>query len=398
MSLLPVDEAIARVIGGVERLPAENAPLAEATGRVLAEPLAATRDQPPFPAAAMDGYAVRAADALVGARLKLIGMSAAGYRFSGAVGPGEAVRIFTGAPVPDAADAILVQENAEAAGDAILVREAPLVGRHIRARSFDFAGGDVLIDAGRKLGARDIMIAASMGHAFVPVVRRPKVAILATGDELVAPSQTPGPDQIFASNALGLAALIAAAGGTALDLGIAPDRREAIGDAIDAAPHGTDILVTIGGASVGEHDLVRQTLTARGMALDFWRIAMRPGKPLMFGRLGAMRVLGLPGNPVSSFVCAILFLTPLIAALLGQAYRDPSEPAVAGTDLPANDARQDYLRAALIDRPGALPVATPFPFQDSSNFSALAKSDCLLIRAPNAPAAPAGASCRIIRI
>ena len=386
-ALLPVDEAIAKIVAGVA-------------------PLAARRTQPPFAASAMDGYAVRAADAATApARLKLVGVSAAGHGFAGRIGPGEAVGISTGAPVPDGADAILIRENAETPDAATVVAREPVVaGRHIRPAGLDFSEGTVLLAAGRSLAMREVALAAAMGYGAVPVRRRPQVAILATGDELVPPGTLPGPDQIVASNTVGIAAYVGSVGGAAHDLGIVTDDTAAIAGAIDTAVAlPADILVTIGGASVGEHDLVQGALAGRGMDLGFWRIAMRPGKPLMFGTIarpgeaGDMRVLGLPGNPVSSLVCTILFLRPLVDAMLGRPPSDPSEPAVLGADVAANDSRQDYLRATL-KAAEALPVATPLLRQDSAMLSTLAAADCLLIRPPNAPAAAAGAPCRIVRL
>jgi molybdopterin molybdotransferase len=400
MGLLPVDEAIARIVTGVEPLPAESVPLADALGRVLAAPLAATRTQPPFPASAMDGYAVRAADvSTVPTTLKLLGMSAAGHGFRGAVGSGETVRIFTGAPVPDGADAVLIQENADAAGQAVVAREPLEAGKNIRPAGLDFREGDVLLNGGERLGVRETALAAAMNHGHMPVRRRPRVAIIATGDELVEPGATPGPDQIVASNGLAIAAFTRLNGGEPIDLGIVRDDREAIRAGIRRAIDvPADIIVTLGGASVGEHDLVREALAAEGMALDFWKIAMRPGKPLMFGTLDGVRVLGLPGNPVSSIVCGILFLGPLLAAMLGVEYGDPTEPAVLGADVAANDHRQDYLRAGLEERPGMPPLATARRRQDSSMLSVLAQSGCLIVRPPNAPPAKAGEECRIIRL
>jgi molybdopterin molybdotransferase len=405
MSLLAVDEALRRILADVASLEAEPVPLDAATGRILAEPLVARRAQPPFPASAMDGYAVRAADtAQTGARLTVVGQSAAGRGFPGSVGPGEAVRIFTGAPVPEGADAILIQENAEAPdGETIIAREAVTAARHVRPAGLDFNIGDVLLEPPKAIGPREMSLAAALGADTLPVRRQPRVAILATGNELVPPGATPAADQIFSSNTPGIAALVHAAGGAVHDLGIVRDETDAIEAAVDkAAALPADILVTTGGASVGEHDLVQAALEARGMSLDFWRIAMRPGKPLMFGRIeragSAMRVLGLPGNPVSSLVCALLFLRPLIGALLGLPPADPSEPATVGADLPANDQRQDYLRASLSEAPGRLPVAAPLPAQDSAMLSTLATADCLLIRPPHAPAATAGDGCRIIRL
>jgi molybdopterin molybdotransferase len=400
MGLIPVDEAIARIVAGVAPLPAERIRLADALGRILAVPLAATRTQPPFPASAMDGFAIRAADvANPPATLKLIGMSAAGHGFRGSVGPGEAVRIFTGAPVPEGADAVLIQENADADGLSVLAREPVEAGKNVRPAGLDFREGDILLRGGERLGVRETALAAAMNHGNVPVRRRPRVAIIATGDELVEPGATPGPDEIVASNGLAIAAFVRLTGGEPVDLGIVVDDRDAIRAVIRRAiALPADIIVTLGGASVGEHDLVREALTAEGMALDFWKIAMRPGKPLMFGTLDGVRVLGLPGNPVSSIVCGILFLGPLLAAMLGVAYGDPTELAVLGADVPANDRRQDYLRAGLEERPGMPPLATARRRQDSSMLSVLAQAGCLIVRPPNAAPAKAGDVCRIIRL
>ncbi len=403
MSLIPVDEALARVLASIERpVAAETRLLAGCAGRTLAEDLAAFRDQPPFPASAMDGYAVRHADAAaIPATLRLIGTSAAGHGFPGAVGPGEAVRIFTGAPVPAGADAIVIQEDAEAADGRVTVREAPKPGRFVRPAGLDFRRGDALLHAGARLDARRLALAAAMGHGALPVRRRPRVAIVATGDELVRPGEPAGPDQIVASNPYAIAAIVEKAGGEALDLGIALDTFDALEERIGAARHAeADILVTLGGASVGDHDLVQSALHRQGMSLGFWRVALRPGKPLMHGRLGPMLLLGLPGNPVSSIVCGILFLVPAIRALLGdpQAGEDISEPALLGAPLPVNDARQDYLRAGLVRRPESWPVAAAHARQDSSMLAILERSDALIVRAPHAPAAEAGESCRIIAL
>jgi len=388
VSLLPVDDAVARLLSGVEPLPLEQVPLADALGRVLAGDVAARLTQPPFPASAMDGYAVRAADAAAGARLKVVGVSRAGERFSGAVRPGEAVRIFTGAPVPDGADSILIQENTERDGDAITVTDPPEPGRYVRRAGLDFSAGDVLLQAGRALDARALALAASMGHAALPVRRKPRVAILANGDELVPPGTDPGPDQIISSNGVGLAALVRHCGGEPLDLGIAPDDKEQIGSFVDRAAD-AEILVISGGASVGEHDLVQAALAGKGMALDFWRIAMRPGKPLMVGRLGAMRVLGLPGNPVSTLVCSHIFLKPLIRAMLGLPTTQEIVTAKLGAAMRENDNRQDYVRARLETVDGER-VVTPFGVQDSSMLATLAAADALIVRPVRAPALAAG--------
>ena len=404
MTLLPVAEAVARVLAGVTPLGAETVPIAEATGRVLAADLAATRTQPPFNASAMDGYALRGAEATAGATFQVVGMAAAGHGFAGRVGPGEAVRIFTGAPVPVGADTVLIQEDAERDGGTIRVTEAATPGRHVRRRGLDFAEGDVLLPAGTRLGMRQLSLAAAMGHGAMPVRLRPRVALIATGDELVPPGTAPGPDQIVSSNATGLAALIAAEGGVAHDLGIVRDDMAEITAAVQrAVALPADVIVTLGGASVGDHDLAMDALAAGGMRLDFWRIAMRPGKPLMFGTVpGAdgrtVRVLGLPGNPVSTLVGGLLFLAPLIAAHLGARPRDRTEPAMLGADVAANDKREDYIRATLAPIADGLPRVAPLGPQDSSMLSTFAAADCLLIRPPHAPAARAGQLCRILRL
>lgn len=401
MALLPVSEALARLLEGTAPLAAEVVPIRAAAGRVLAAPLPARRMQPPFPASAMDGYAVRATDiADIPAPLAVIGEAAAGHAFAGTVGPGQAVRIFTGAPVPDGADTILIQEDATPLDAThIEAREATAAGRHIRAAGLDFASGDELLEAGRVLDAAALSLAAAANNPELSVVRRPRVAILATGDELVSPGETPGPDQIIASNNYGIAALVIESGGEPIDLGIAHDTLDDITRAVDTAVSaGADILVTLGGVSVGDHDLVRKALNDRGMSLDFWKIALRPGKPLMYGRLGNLRVLGLPGNPVSSIVCGHLFLKPLVGALAGRTIVHDVREARLGADMKENDQRQDYVRAMVAsDGEGNL-VATPFQVQDSSMLSVLARADALLIRPPFAPAAAAGSACRILML
>jgi molybdopterin molybdotransferase len=405
MSLLPVAEAIARILAGVAPLPSETVPLADAAGRVLASDLVARRSQPPFPASAMDGYALRSADAPLGATLRVIGTAPAGRSFAGTVSAGTAVRIFTGAPVPEGADTILIQEDAEALADGtIRVREAAVPGRHVRRAGLDFAEGAILLPAGTLLGFRQLSLAAAMGHDAAPVRRRPRVALIATGDELVPPGTLPGPDQIVASNALGLAALVVSLGGEPHDLGIVRDNAGAIADVVRrAVASSADVIVTLGGASVGEHDLAQMALEDAGMHLDFWKVAIRPGKPLMFGSIpgGAhqpVRVLGLPGNPVSALVGGIIFLEPLIAALLATPRRDMTEPALLGADVPANDTREDYVRAQLASAADGLPRVTPLAPQDSSMLSTLAAADCLLIRPPHAPLGRAGDPCRILRL
>lgn len=414
MSLIPVEDALSRVLANIEQpVSIEHVPLEQCAGRALAEDLSALRDQPPFPASAMDGYALRGIDAdHVPATFQVIGTSAAGRRFSGSVGPQQAVRIFTGAPLPDGADTVVIQEDTEAKGDQVIVKERPRYGQHIRKNGLDFAAGDVPLQAGLRLDARHIALAAAMGHGTLPVRRKPRVAILATGDELVRAGEPVGPDQITASSLPATALMVEKAGAEAIDLGIARDTLEALEERIQAARDaGADILVTLGGASVGEHDLVQRALQRQGMELGFWRVALRPGKPLMHGKLGGMLLLGLPGNPVSTLVCTLLFLIPAIRALLGdaQADADPTEAAILGADLPANGPRQDYMRASLAweefeisltsrTERMPLPVATPHLIQDSSMLSILECSEALLVRPPHAPATQAGETCRIVRL
>jgi molybdopterin molybdotransferase len=400
VALLPVAEALARVLESVAPLPAEQVAVTQAHGRVLAADLAALRTQPPDALSAMDGYAVRGADvARAPAKLRVIGEVAAGRPFEGTVGAGDAVRIFTGGVLPAGADTIVIQENTSRDGGCLTIHTASAPGRHVRARGLDFKQGDILLRAGRRLRDRDVALAAAMNHANVPVRRVPRVALLATGDELVAPGTSPGPGQIVYSNGFALAALARSEGAEVIELGIVPDRVDATVAAIDAATlQHADILVTTGGASVGEYDLVQQSLATRGMALSFWKVAMRPGRPMMHGVLGGMRVLGLPGNPVSAYVCGFLFMAPLIRRLLGRPEVEvPTGTAVLGRDLPANDERADYLRSTLVQTDKGL-VATPFEIQDSSMLSLLAQADCLVIREPFATPAPAGSACRIVKL
>jgi molybdopterin molybdotransferase len=401
LALMPVADALAAVLSGADALPEEMAALDMAYKRTLARDLAALRTQPPQAMSAMDGYAVHATDAArAGARLKVIGEIAAGRPFDRIVGPGEAVRIFTGGVIPDGADAVIIQEDTVVEGDGITVTEAAVAGRHIRRAGVDFRQGDVLLKAGSELTDRDLSLAASMNYPLLPVRRRPKVALLATGDELVMPGETLGPGQIVYSNGYALRALARAEGADVIDLGIAADTLEATTSGIRRARDvGADILITTGGASVGDHDLVKRSLDAEGVAMAFWRIAMRPGKPMMHGRLGAMRVIGLPGNPVSSYVCAFLFLVPLIRKLCGRlTIHHTTESALLGRDIAANDQREDYLRARLtVQNDGAL-IATTVDHQDSSLLGNLAAAQALLIRPPFAPAAKAGAVCNILRL
>jgi molybdopterin molybdotransferase len=401
VALMPVAEALARVLVEAKPLAQELAPLTDADGRVLASDLMALRTQPPADVSAMDGYAVHAADvAKVPARLKLVGEVAAGHPFDSAVGIGEAARIFTGGVLPPGTDTIVIQENTTRERDAVVVTTTAGKGRNVRVAGLDFARGAVLLAQGRRLTDRDLALAAAMNHPAVPVHRRPKLAVLATGDELVRPGATPGFGEIVYSNGYATMAMARREGCEVLDLGIAPDRLEETAAAVRRALDlGADILVTSGGASVGDYDLVQKALAAEGLALSFWKVALRPGRPMMHGRLGAMHVLGLPGNPVSAYVCAVLFLVPLIRRLAGRSDIEPvAEPALLGCDLPDNDERADYLRATLAESRGGLPVATPAPVQDSSMLTPLAGADCLLLREPYAPAAKAGDPCSIIRL
>lgn len=398
-ALMPVAEALARVLDGAPIRDIEQIPLFEAFGRTLAADLFAHRTQPPSAVSAMDGYALRLADIANGGRVKRVGESAAGRGFDRALPAGETVRIFTGAPVPDGADTILIQEDADVAGDTIAATALPRKGQHIRTAGLDFREGAIGLVKGTRLGPSDLAMAAAMNHAVVPVVRKPRVGILASGDELVWPGETPGPDQIVCSNPFAVAAYVQGSGGESVNLGIAADTFESHEAAIRRAKdERVDVLVTLGGASVGDHDLMQDALKNEGMTLGFWRIAMRPGKPLIHGSLGAMSVLGLPGNPVSSIVCSLLFLVPLLRKLAGDptAGADLSEAAILGADVRANDKRADFLRATLTrDDTGRL-IATPHDLQDSSMIGVLTRSQALLLREPFAPAAKAGDACRVL--
>ncbi len=395
--LISVEAARAAVLDGLRPLPAELVALSEGWGRVLARDVVARRTSPPDDVSAMDGYALRAADGVAGAVLRVAGEAPAGHPWAGLVGAGEAVRLFTGSVVPEGADTVVLQEDCTREGDAVRLDEAAQASRHIRRAGQDFAAGDVVLRAGRRLGARDVGLAAAADHPWLAVHRRPRVAILATGDEISMPGEPVGPGGIVSSNSHAIAALVRAAGGEPVLLPVARDDRAALEAAADSVA-GHDLLVTTGGASVGDHDLVHAALTARGMRTGFWRVAMRPGKPLMSGRLGEVAVLGLPGNPVSSLVCSVLFLLPALRVLLGGAAGGPPVArARLGVAVRANDHRADHLRATLDDGPGGL-VATPFAVQDSAMLASLARADCLLLRAPHAPALDAAAEVEVIRL
>lgn len=400
MSLLPVDDALERLLHSASPPDkSESVPLHEAYGRVLSSDVTARLTQPPFDSSAMDGYALRHEDIVeLGSTLNVIGRAAAGHAFSGTVGKGEAVRIFTGAPVPAGADTVLLQEDAEALeGERIRTTFVPPKGRHIRPRGQDFLEGECVLRQGELLDAGRLTVAAAMNHPVLHVYARPKVALLATGDELVPPGSALSASQIVASNGYGVAAIAREAGAEVIDLGIAGDDSNAILDAVDwARACGADVLVTLGGASVGDLDLVQPVLRSAGMELDFWRIAMRPGKPLMVGRLGGMQIVGLPGNPVSAMVCSLLFLDPLVRRLARLPGAERRAFAVAGSPLSGNDHRQDHLRAKLSLREDGAMVATPFEKQDSSMMKIFASADCLIVRPPFAEPAEAGDPCEVL--
>jgi molybdopterin molybdotransferase len=398
MALLPVEDARDRILKGVKPLQIEAVALDKALGRVLAKPLKAMRDQPPFDGSAMDGYAVIAADlAATPVTLKLAGTSAAGHGFKGKVAKGHCVRIFTGAPMPRGADAVLIQENTEAKGGMVTALQPVKPQQNVRAAGLDFRRGDGLLPAGLRLNARDIGLAAAANAAAVSVRRRPLVALIATGDELVLPGQRPAADQIVSSNSHALAAMAALLGAEVVNFGIVADSLKATERAIARAAK-ADILVTTGGASVGDHDYVQEALRNSGVAIDFWKIAMRPGKPFMYGRRKGQHVLGLPGNPVSALVCARLFLKPLIEAMLGLPMVEDLVEARLGAPMKANDQRQDYVRATLSEDAGGGRIATPFDRQDSSMQRTFREAQALIVRPPHAPAASQHDVVKILRL
>lgn len=388
--MIPLEEARARVLAAVRPVGTEWVALPDALDRVLADDLRARHDQPPTAVSAMDGYAVRAADTDPPGRwLRLVGEARAGGPPEAMIEPGEAARIFTGALLPAGADAIAIQENAEAEPGRVRFTRACRPGEFVRPAGLDFRAGDPGLAAGSLLDPRAIGLAAALGHSWLPVRRRPRVAILATGDELVRPGEPVVAGRVVASNSVALASLVRRLGGEPLDLGIASDSRDGLARSLDGLG-AIDLLVTTGGASVGDYDLVRSTLGARGLVLDFWTVAMRPGKPLIFGRLEAVPVLGMPGNPVSALVCGLVFLRAMLLAMLGRPTELPVEPLPVACDLPANDHRADHLRAFWVQRDGTRFVA-PAERQDSSMLATLARADALILRLPHAPPAEAGA-------
>lgn len=395
--MISVEEALERILNMIPGpLPVETISLADADRRVLAEHITARRTQPPRAASAMDGYAVRAEDvSTIPANLKCVGESRAGAPFAGSVGKGETVRIFTGAGMPDGADSVVIQEDVTAKDNRITANETAVLGHHVREAGIDFREGRPLLHGGRELTAYDVALLAAMDVPWVPVRRKPRIAILSTGDELVWPGERRVGDQIVTSNNFGIAALVRQWGGDPIDLGIARDTEESL-QAAAAGARGADIFVTIGGVSVGDYDLVKSVLGEEGLETDFSRVAMRPGRPLMSGRMNDTLVMGLPGNPASSLVCALVFLKPAIDALLGRQTIDLTpRQAELGVHLPANGPRQDYMRASLTIAQGVR-VATPFHVQDSSLLTTFSLAECLVVRAPHAVAAPAGATVEVI--
>lgn len=401
--LLPVAEARSRIIADLTPGAAETSPLADAIGRVLAADLAAGLSLPADPVSAMDGYAARSEDcAATGDTLTRIGESAAGRPWTGVIGPGEAVRIFTGAVVPDGADCIILQEDVEASsetdGAIVTIREIPQKGRFIRPKGLDVTAGDIILTEGTMMSARLIALATSAGHVNASFYPRPHIGILSTGDELVSPGDTPARGQIVSSNATYLSAFVRACGGVPVELGIARDRPGAMLDALRSAPAPLDLVVTTGGASVGTHDHVVDDLSSTGTELGFWKIAMRPGKPLIHGRVDGIPLLGLPGNPVSSAVCANIFLRPAIARLSGTDHVPEMIAARLAASLPENDRRQDYLRATLSHDGNGYPQATPARKQDSSMIGVYANANALIVRPPFDPPKSAGDMVMVLRL
>lgn len=379
MSLLPVEDAIAAILSRVPMPAGETVPLARAVGRVLFEPVVARHDQPPFNASAMDGYAVRAADIVDGHRLAVIGTSQAGAGFAGTIAPGQTVRIFTGAPVPDGADTVIMQEEARVDGDVVSFTTQPRQGHSVRPRGNDFTTGQDLLSAGTRLTPMQLAVAAAANASQLNVARRPRIALLATGDELVLPGSSLAPDQIVASNSFGLQPLLAPYAETVTDHGIARDDREQLRRKLSAIfSDEPDILITTGGASVGDHDIVQEILLELGVTLDFWKINMRPGKPLMFGTRGKTLIFGLPGNPVSAMVTAIVFIKPALRRWLGYAGQTTSRLPLAGPT-PPNSARRHFMRAQLLQTPSG-PEVLPISQTDSGHTSSMAYADLLIVQ------------------
>ncbi len=393
--MISVEEARARILALMAPVGRETVAITQAVGRVLADGIVARRTQPPFDASAMDGYAVRGAEVHPGARFRVAGEAAAGHPWDGEAAPGEAVRIFTGAPVPAGLDRIVIQEDADRDGDAIVLHDDLDPAPYLRRAGLDFAEGDALLSTGTRLTPENVALLAAAGHAFVAVHRRPRVTLLATGDELALPGDPVGEGGIVSSNNFGLAALIEILGGHADILPIAPDEPEALRRlALEGAQ--ADLFVTLGGASVGDHDLIRPVLAEHGLALDLYKVAMRPGKPLMAGRLGETPMLGLPGNPVSAMVCGRVFLAPALSVLSGEGARMPAtRRAVLETDIPENGPREHYMRARCTARDGTLSVA-PFDSQDSARLALLSRANSLMIRPVSDPPRAVGEAVDVI--
>ena len=389
MSLMPVSEALSRILALISPVGHEIIPITAAGGRILAEPVIARRTQPPFPASSMDGYALRASEAEPGATSRVIGESAAGHPFDGTVEPGQCVRIFTGAPVPEPLDRIIIQEDVTRDGDQITLNADLDPQMYVRRAGLDFAEGTPLLDAPRRLTPENIALIAAAGVALVTVHRKPRIALLATGDELALPGETTGPGGIISSNNFGLAALIESLGASAEVLPIAADTVESLRSLASMGAQ-ADLFVTLGGASVGDHDLIRPALKDAGLQLDLYKIAMRPGKPFMAGKLGNTTMLGLPGNPVSAMVCGRLFLAPAVEAIMGlPAAEAKTQTAILGCDLGKNGPREHYMRSRVTLRDGTL-TCTPFDSQDSSRLALLSESNALAIRPVGAPEAKTG--------
>ena len=395
--MLSVKEAHARVIAAFSPLPAETVSVADAAGRVLATAPQARLTQPPSDLSAMDGYAVRAADVPAApSTLKLVGQAPAGGSYDKALKPGETVRIFTGGPLPMGADSIVIQEDTRADGTTITILEAPRLGRHVRKAGLDFSAGDTPLRPGRILTTRDVALAAAMNQPWLSVYRKPRVAILSTGDELVMPGEPVGRNQIVSSSGIAVAALMRAWGAEPALFDIARDDPKLIEDRIAAGTQ-HDLLITLGGASVGDHDLVQDALKAQGFSMDFWRIAMRPGKPMMFAARDRARMLGLPGNPVSTMVCSLLFVKPALDRMLGQSGDIVATvPARLAVDVKVNDQREDYVRSKLVRAKDGSLTVEPHKVQDSSMLSVLAWSDAYLVRPAHDPARKAGDIVQVI--
>lgn len=390
--MISVEDALIKLFGLLNPLATETIPLREASGRVLTQAISAKRDQPPFTASAMDGYALHGAGTEAGARFEVVGEAAAGHRWNGRVSAGQAVRIFTGAPLPDGTDRVVIQEDTTRNGSVITLKDTIAPAANIRLAGSDFTVGETM-QAPRLLGPHDIALLAAMNIPEVPVTRKPQVAIIATGDELVMPGEIPEDDQIVASNTFGLAALVEAHGAEALMVPIARDTIASL-EAAFALARGADLIMTVGGASVGDHDIVGAVAESLGMERAFYKVAMRPGKPLMAGRLGSSVMVGLPGNPVSAMVCGHIFILPMLRALLGLgATAAPRETAILGVDLPANGPRAHYMRAHMQDG-----IVTPASSQDSALLGVLAHAHVLLIRPANEPPRNAGTQVSIMHL